>query len=157
MFRPSRESLRALRNAVKDYEDAVARVMHDDCIGAWKSKPTHYGMVRVPSNVSSAETEEHNPSLRQPPDSAFIEKTVADIPVFCSYLEKRLGLTDRDPQQFDPRWLAAEGLAESKGEFEDFLEPGTWSVFVARDPHTYAKTFKPTSQRRRQTAVFFLV
>ena len=51
---------------------------------------------------------------------------------------------DRDPQQFDSRWLTAEGLAQSKGEFEDFVEPGTWSVFLARDPDTYAKTYAPT-------------
>jgi hypothetical protein len=91
----------------------------------------------------------------QPPDSAFIEKAVADIPVFCSYLEKRLGLTERDPWQFDPRWLTAEGLAQSKGDFEDFVEPGEWSVFLARDPDTYAKTFKPTSPVDRSVGMSF--
>ena len=147
MFRPSEKSLHALLNAVKDYEGAVAWVMHDDCIAAWKAKPTSYGMVILPpdSAMSAEEIEKHNQSLRQPPDPAFIEKAVADIPVFCSYVEKRLGLTERDPQQFDPHWLTADGLAQSKGEFEDFLEPGTWSIFLARDPDTYAKTFKPTS------------
>jgi hypothetical protein len=151
MFRPSKESLRALLDAVKDYEGAVAWVMHDDCIGAWKAKPTSYGLVMLPPDtvMSSEEIEKHNQSLREPPDSAFVEKAVADIPVFCSYLENRLGLTERDPQQFDPRWLTAAGLVESKGEFEDFLEPGTWSVFLARDPAAYAKTFKPTSPTDR--------
>jgi hypothetical protein len=147
MFRPSAESVRELVKAVKDYEGAVAWVMHDDCIGAWKSKPASDGIVMLPPDrtMSSEEIEKHNQSLRQPPDGAFLEKAVADIPVFCSYLENRLGLTERDPQQFDPRWLTAAGLAESKGEFEDFLEPGTWSVFLTRDPDEFAKTFKPTS------------
>ena len=149
MFRPSEESFGALLNAVKDYEGAVAWVMHDDCIGAFKAKPTSYGMVRLPSEMSPQDIEKHNQSLRQPPDPAFIEKAVADIPVFCSYLEKRLGLTERDPQKFDPHWLTAEGLAQSKGQFEEFLEPGTWSVFLARDPDTYAKTSKPTSPKDR--------
>jgi hypothetical protein len=155
MFRPSEESFRALLNAVKDYEGAVAWVMHDDCIGAWKAKPTSYGLVQLPSDrsMSSEEIEKHNQSLRQPPGPAFIEKAVADIPVFCSYLEKRLGLTERDPQQFDPRWLTAEGLAQSKGEFEEFLEPGTWSVFLARDPDTYGTTFKPTSPTDRSLSI----
>jgi len=58
-------------------------------------------------------------------------------------------LTEHDPKQFDPRWLTAEGLAQSKGEFEDFFEPGTWSVFLAHDPNAYAKTFKPTSPADR--------
>jgi len=147
MFRPSEESFRALLNAVKDYEGAVAWVMHDDCIGAFKAKPTGQGMVRLPYSMSEQEIEKHNQSLRQPPDPAFVERAVGDIPLFCSYLEKRLGLTERDPQQFDPGWLTAKGLAESKGEFEDFLDPGIWSVFLARDPDTYAKTSKPTSPK----------
>jgi len=149
MFRPSYEAFTALLNAVKDYEGAVAWVMHDDCIGAFKAKPTSQGMVRLPYSMSEQEIEKHNQSLRQPPDAAFIENAVADIPAFGSYLEKRLGLTERAPQQFDPRWLTAEGLAQSKGEFEDFMEPGTWSVFLARHPDTYTKTFKPTSPTDR--------
>jgi len=153
MFRPSEESFRALLNAVKEYEGAVAWVMHDDCIGAFKAKPTSHGMVSLPSEMSPQDIEKYNQSLRQPPDLAFIEKAVADIPVFCSYLEKRLGLTERDPQQFDPRWLTAEGLAQSKGQFEDFLEPGIWSVFLARDPDAYAKTSKPTSPKDRSLSM----
>jgi len=157
MFRPSEESVRALLSAVGDYEGSVAWVMHDDCIGAWKAKPTSQGIVILPPDkaMSPAEIERHNQSLRQPPDSAFIEKAVADIPAFCSYLEKRLRLTERAPQQFDARWLTAEGLAQSKGDFEDFLEPGTWSVFLARDPDTYAKTFKPTSPVDRSVGMSF--
>jgi hypothetical protein len=100
MFRPSFESIHALLNAVNDYEGGVAWVMHDDCIGASKAKPTGQGMVRLPYTMSKEEIEKHNESLRQPPDATFIEKAVADIPVFCSYLENRLGLTERDPQQF---------------------------------------------------------
>jgi len=155
MFRPSLESIHALENAVKDYEGGVAWVMHDDCIGAWKAKPTGQGMVRLPYTMSKEEVEKHNESIRQPPDAAFIEKAVADIPAFCSYLENRLGLTERDSQQFDPRWLTVEGLAQSKGEFEDFVEPGTWSVFLARDPDTYAKTSKPTSPADRSLGMSF--
>ena len=155
MFRPSLESIHALLNAVKDYEGGVAWVMHDDCIGAWKAKPTGQGMVRLPYAMSEQEIEKHNQALRQPPEAAFIEKAVADIPVFCSYLEKRLGLTERDPQQFDTRWLTAEGLAQSKGDFEDFVEPGEWSVFLARDPDTYAKSFKPTSPVDRSVGMSF--
>jgi hypothetical protein len=154
MFRPSNEAFAALVSAVQDYEGAVAWVMHDDCIGAFKAKPAFQGIVRLPSNMSEQEIEKYNQSLRQPPDPAFTEKAVADIPVFCSYLEKRLGLTEQDPQQFDPRWLTAEGLAQSKGEFEEFLEPGTWSVFLARDPEMYAKTLQPTSPDDRCLGMF---
>jgi hypothetical protein len=67
--------------------------------------------------------------------------------------EKRLGLTERDPQRFDPGWLTAKGLAESKGEFEDFLAPGIWSVFLARDTRAYAKTFQPTSPADRSLSM----
>lgn len=147
MFRPSAQSFQALQDAVSDYEGPVAWVMHDDCIGAWKAKPEFYGMVVLPpgKTMSPEEIEKHNQSLREPPDMAFIEKAVADIPHFCAYLEQRLGLSGRQPKQFDPRWLTAEGLAQSKGEFEDFLEPGQWAIFLARDPDAFAKTNKPTS------------
>jgi hypothetical protein len=157
MFRPSEASIRALLSAVGDYEGPVAWVMHDDCIAAWKNKPTSQGLVMLPPDkaMSPEEIERHNQSLRQPPASAFVEKAVADIPAFCSYLEKRLALTEQAPQQFDPRWLTAEGLAQSKGDYEDFVEPGTWSVFLARDPDTYAKTFKPTSQVDRSVGLSF--
>jgi hypothetical protein len=132
-------------------------VMHDDCIGAWKAKSTFYRAAPLPSDkpMSPEEIEKHNQALRQPPDSDFIEKAVADIPAFCSYLEHRLGLTEHAPQQFDSRWLTAEGLAQSKGDFEDFFEPGTWSVFLARDPDAYAKTFKPTSPVDRSVSMSF--
>jgi|ERR1043166_9652816 len=76
MFRPSLESIHALLNAVKDYEGGVAWVMHDDCIGAWKAKPTGQGMVLLSYTMSKEEIEKHNESLRQPPDAAFIEKAV---------------------------------------------------------------------------------
>ena len=122
MFRPSEEIFTELLKAVKDYDGAVVWVIDDDCIGAWKAKPNLTGTVRLTTPVSDEEIRKHNEALRQPPDPEFIEKAVADIPVFCTYLEMRLGLKDREPQQFDPRWLTAEGLAQSKGEFEDFLE-----------------------------------
>jgi len=59
MFGSSEEPYGALLNAVKDYEGAVAWVMQDDCIGAWKAKPTSYGLVRLPpgSHISSQEIE----------------------------------------------------------------------------------------------------
>jgi len=64
-------------------------------------------------------------------------------------LEKALGLQEKPPIDFDPRWLTVEGLRKSRGEFEDFIEPGSWTVFLARDPDTYAKTYKPTSDADR--------
>src|SRR5262249_40983067 len=53
------------------------------------------------------------------------------------------------------RRLTAEGLAQSKGEFEDFLEAdsGSWSVFLARDPAAYGKTSKPTSSDDRSVSM----
>jgi len=155
MFRPSEEIFTELLKAVKDYDGAVVWVIDDDCIGAWKAKPNLTGTVRLTTPVSDEKIRKHNEALRQPPDPEFIEKAVADIPVFCTYLEMRLGLKDREPQQFDPRWLTAEGLAQSKGEFEDFLEAdsGSWSVFLARNPVPYGKTSKPTSTDDRGVSI----
>lgn len=81
------------------------------------------------------------------------QKAIADIPLFCAYLEQRLGLRKRAPTDFDARWLTREGLAQSRGEFDEFFEPGDWTVFLARDPNTYAKTFQPTSSADRSLSI----
>ena len=57
MFRPSAESVRALVSAVKEYEGAVAWVVHDDCIGARKAKPTSYGLIMLPPDKAMSREE----------------------------------------------------------------------------------------------------
>jgi len=144
----------ALLNAVEEYKGAVYWWMHDDCISPLAKKPEFIGLRRIPNpGLSEKELQEHNDALRRPPDPAFVQEAVADIPIFCAYLEKRLELTERPPQEFDAAWLTVVGLAQSKGEFEDFVDPGIWSVFLARDPNRYAKTFKPTSDVDRSLSM----
>jgi hypothetical protein len=94
-------------------------------------------------------------AVRNPPqvDPAFVKKAVADIPVFCAYLEQRLGLQERMPTDFDPRWLTREGLAQSRGEFDEYFEPGSWTVFLARDPSSYLETHQPTSPEDRRLSI----
>jgi hypothetical protein len=94
-------------------------------------------------------------AIRNPPkaDSEFVKKAMADIPSFCGYLEKTLGLEEKIPVDFDPQWLTRKGLAQSRGEFEEFVEPGDWPVFLARDPNVYAKTGKQTSQADRTLSI----
>lgn len=149
LFRPSNESFTALLRAVEEYQGAVVWQMHDDCIGAWPSKG---GFIRP---ILGTEEKKLYDSVRNPPqaDPAFVKKAVADIPVFCTYLEQRLGLQVRITTDFDPRWLTREGLAQSRREFEEFIEPGSWTVFLARDPNTYAKTFQPTSSADRSLSI----
>jgi hypothetical protein len=149
LFRPSNESFTALLRAVEEYQGAVVWQMHDDCIGAWPSKG---GFIK---RIPGTEEKKLEDSVRNPPqaDPAFVKKAVADIPVFCAYLEQRLGLQERITTDFDPRWLTREGLAQSRGEFEEFIEPGSWTVFLARDPNTYAKTFQPTSSADRSLSI----
>ena len=94
-------------------------------------------------------------SIRNPPkaDPEFVKKAMADIPSFCEYVEKTLGLEEKIPVDFNPRWLTREGLEQSRGEFEEFIEPGDWPVFLARDPKVYAKTGKETSQMDRRLSL----
>jgi hypothetical protein len=148
-FRPSNESFTALLRAVEEYQGAVVWQMHDDCIGAWPSKG---GFIKPILGTDKKKLED---SVRNPPqtDPAFVKKAVADIPVFCTYLEQRLGLQERITTDFDPRCLSREGMAQSRGEFEEFIEPGSWTVFLARDPSTYAKTFQPTSSVDRSLSI----
>lgn len=150
LFRPSPDSFMALLRAVDEYQGVVAWQMHDDCIGAWPSKPISVGLRRLEQDAQRLEEFARNPLK---PDPAFVKKAIADIPPFCAYLEQRLGLRERAPTDFDARWLTREGLAQSRGEFEEFFEPGDWTVFLARDPNTYAKTFQPTSSADRSLSI----
>lgn len=150
LFRPSTESYTALQRAVEEYEGAVVWVFHDQCIGAWRAKWTAYTPMS-PTELA----EKLDEAARNPPqaDPAFVKKAVADIPVFCAHLEQRLGLQERMPTDFDPRWLTREGLAQSRGELEEFFEPGSWTVFLARDPSSYSKTHQPTSPEDRRLSI----
>src|SRR6266496_799614 len=90
-------------------------------------------------------------AIQNPPaaDRDFVKRALADIPWFCMYLETALGLKEKSPRDFDPQWLTREGLAASRGQFEEFLEEGSWSVFLARDPEKYSSTLQPTSPEDR--------
>jgi hypothetical protein len=150
MFRPPIEDWTALYKGVGEYQGSVIWVMHDGCIAPMAAKPTLYAPI-------TSEEAKHNleDAIRNPPkaDPEFVKKAMADIPSLCGFLEKKLGLQDKNPVDFDQRWLTREGLAQSRTEFEEFFEPGSWSVFLAREPEVYAKTFAPTSPSDRHLSI----
>jgi hypothetical protein len=150
MFRPRVKDWAALREAIDQYEGSVVWVMFGDCITAMASKPTFIAPILSDEGMKKLED-----AIRNPPkaDSEFVKKAMADIPSFCGYLEKTLGLEEKIPVDFDPQWLTRKGLAQSRGEFEEFVEPGDWPVFLARDPNVYAKTGKQTSQADRTLSI----
>jgi hypothetical protein len=71
----------------------------------------------------------------------------------AAFLEARLNLSGEPSLDFDPQWLTREGLAASRGQFEDYSEPGSWTVFLARLPQQYSESFKPTSAQDRPLAI----
>ncbi len=161
MFRPRVEDWAALYQAVEQYQGEVAWVMHDGCIAAMPAKlfagyssfsgSSSPGWTFYPPITSEVEIKNLEEAIRNPPkpDPVLVKKAIADIPTFCGYLEQRLGLQEKASLDFDPQWLTREGLAQSRGEFEEFFEPGSWSVFLARDPKVYPKMSKPTSPADR--------
>jgi hypothetical protein len=149
-FRPKPETKMSLIAAVNEYEGDVVWVMHDDCIGAMPGKPTFYTPITTPEERSNFEVLARNPPQANP---EFVKRAMLDAPKFSAYLEQRLGLRDKPSLDFDPHWLTREGLAASRGEFEDFWEPGDRSIFLARNPEEYAKTSKPTSPIDRDLAL----
>lgn len=56
-----------------------------------------------------------------------------------------LGLRERIPIDFDPEWLTRDGLARSRGPFEDFLEPGPWSAILTPNPASFDVRVRPSS------------
>ncbi|SRR6266566_3158709 len=138
LFRPSIESFLALVRAVDEYQGSVVWQVSGNCIGAWPAKPTFYAPI-----LSDEDARRFEQAVRNPPkaDPVFVKRAVADIPALCAYLEKRLALTGVVPADFDPAWLSREGLAQSRGEFEQFYEP----VFLV----PYPKRFSSSADRRR--------
>jgi hypothetical protein len=149
LFRPKPDDFAALFAAVEEYQGDVTWTMYDHCIAAFPGKPGK--PVFITALPKAEDLKKLEQLLRNPPsaDPEFVKRAIADIPRFCDYLEKRLGLIEKPAQDFDPRWLTREGLLASRGQFEDYLEPGSWAVFLARRPGEYAKGSRPTSDADR--------
>jgi len=136
LFRPSPHDYFVLLMAPEQYQGPVFWNMSDGCIWASASRPRFISVEdfrgKTPEEIQSRWAE----LARNPPkaDPDFVKKALADIPNFCKYLESRMGLETRSPQQFDPFWLTREGLKTSKGEFEDFYERGSWIVQFRAEP-----------------------
>jgi hypothetical protein len=142
LFRPSTESYFALVRAVSGYQGAVVWQVIGNCIVALPAKPTFYAPTLTEEDGKRLEEAIKNPPK---PDPGFVKRAVADMPGLCSYLEKRLSLTDVVPQDFDPALLTREGLAQSRDEYADFYEPGDQPVYLGSGP----KTFRSSAGRQR--------
>jgi hypothetical protein len=133
-FRPRPDAFAALLAAMNQYQGQVAWSMHDNCIGAFPSRP---GFINHTESVESLKYALANPPKADP---EFVKRAVADIPTFCKYLEAALGLKEKGPVDFDPEWLTRDGLARSKGPFEDFLERGPWTAILTPNPDSFDMT-----------------
>jgi hypothetical protein len=144
-FRPKPGAYMKLIGLLESYRGAAYWSMCDANISAYKRKPTFQGMIAITSEEVRQKLEKEFAELLTP-DPDFVQQCVEDIPALCAYIEKQLGLEGVAPTDFSEAWLTAEGLAHSRGEFEDFLDRGSHLPYLARDPDRYAKDFKPTSE-----------
>lgn len=141
LFRPSPEAVLPLYQVIDEYKGGVVWSMVDDCISAFPAKPTFYSL---PTNADGSPMNQQQmmemleKAAKAHADPAFVAKAMQDAPQFCAWLEKRLGLEQKAPQQFDPQWLTREGLASSRGPYEEFFEPGSWSVVLSAHPDQIA-------------------
>jgi hypothetical protein len=149
LFRPKLEVVSSLLAAVNDYSGDVSWSMSHECITAVPGTPgkhAHYAALPTPEDLKKLEELPRNPPQANP---EFVKRAMDDVPRLSAYLEQRLGLAGKPSLDFDPQWLTREGLAASRGPFEDYLEPGSWSAFLARKPQEYARTSQPTSPADR--------
>ncbi|MCU1253757.1 MAG: hypothetical protein JWM83_56 [Candidatus Angelobacter sp.] len=130
LFRPKPEEMSSLIAAVNGYKGDVIWAMGESCIYAMPFKTTF---------VTS--------------ETGFVNRAMLDAPRLSAYLEERLGLAGKPSLDFDPQWLTRDGLAASRGQLEEFWEPGSWTVFLARKPQEYARTASPTSTTDRPLAM----
>lgn len=144
-FRPKPGAHLKLIDLLEGYAGVAYWSKVDANISAYKRKPTFQGIIAITSEEVKQQLEKEDKELLTP-DPDFIQRCVEDIPALCAYIEKQLGLEGVAPTDFSEEWLTAEGLAHSRGEFEDFHDRGTHIPYLARDPDRYAKDFKPTSE-----------
>jgi hypothetical protein len=148
LFRPKPEMMSSLIAAVNEYKGDVIWVMDEDCISAMPGTPGGLGLTAPPIR-----TVEQPAPIPLRADAEFVKRAMLDVPRLSAYLEERLGLSGKPSLDFDPQWLTREGLAASRGQFEEYFEPGSWTVFLARKPQQYAGKFKPTSAHDRSLAM----
>jgi hypothetical protein len=159
LFRPGLEVFSSLIAAVNEYSGDVIWSMSDECITAVPGTPgkiaRHLVAPPVAASLPVEDLKKFEELARNPPqaDPEFVKRAMLDAPRFAAYLEQRLGLKDKPSIDFDSQWLTREGLAASRGQYEDYLEPGSWSVFLASSPQEYAKTSRPTSDRDRSLSI----
>src|SRR6266853_615694 len=156
LFRPKPEMRSALMAAVNAYKGEVIWTIDEDCISAMPGTPTMLRLVAPPM------TPEERESLREKykllpftplkADAEFVKRALFDAPRLAAYLEERLNLSGKPSLDFDPQWLTREGLAASRPQVEDYWEPGSWTVSLARKPQEYAGKLEPTSTRDRSLA-----
>ena len=156
LFRPTPEMRSALMAAVNAYKGEVIWEIDEDCISAMPGTPGATRIIAMPMTPEEGERfrEEHKLLSFTPlkADAEFIKRAMLDAPRLAAYIEERLGLAGKPSFDFNPQWLTREGLADSRGQFEDYWEPGSWTVFLARKPQRYAGKFEPTSAQDRPLA-----
>jgi hypothetical protein len=140
LFRPKPEAFVTLVNAARAYQGGVIWELHDNCISAFASQPGYVGFTRSGKNDDSVDMDDllkkFEEIAKNPPkaDPEFVKKALADIPQFCRFLDEKLGLKDKEPQQFNSQWLTKAGLRKYPTGNEDFMEGGSWSVALSREP-----------------------
>jgi len=150
LFRPKPKEMVSLIAAVGAYKGDVSWVMEDDCIVAIPEMPP---FVAPPITADEAERLKWLAQALPQRDADFLKRAMLDAPRLAAYIEERLGLAGKPSFDFDPHWLTPEGLASSRGEFEDYWEHGSWSVFLARKPQDYEQELQPTSPYDRPLAM----
>ncbi|HEU4416262.1 MAG TPA: hypothetical protein VFT65_15855 [Candidatus Angelobacter sp.] len=149
LFRPKPQQMDSLIAAVRAYKGTVSWWIEDDCISATPA------MLDLPTG-STAEDEEKRRAILEKqlhPDAEFIQQAMRDALSLAAVIEARLNLRDKPSLEFDPEWLTREGLASSRGQFEDYWEPHAWKVSLARNPQEHRGTLDPTSAHERHLAI----
>jgi hypothetical protein len=135
LFRPKPEFWRDLLAAIENQNGPVFWQFNGSCLAAYPRKLTFVAPITSPEDIREMMRRTED-AQRNPPkaNSEFVKKAMADIPRFCAYLEDRLALVRKEPKQFDIGWLTKQGLRSHPAQFEDFLEPGSWSVALSKNP-----------------------
>jgi hypothetical protein len=126
LFRPSPQHVRELWSAIQGFEGHTQWHGVDHCLVPFSGRA-----LLAPSMAAAFTT-----PLHETPLSAQVneEEVSSDLEQLAIQIEKQLGLRDVSPMPFSDWLLTKEGLRQSRGPFEDFLDGGQRLAYLIVDP-----------------------
>lgn len=135
LFRPSPKQVRELWSVISGFKGHTQWHGVDNCLVAFSGQE----FLALPTATAFRTPLHITPLTAQVTE----EEANSDLEQLAIEIEKQLALRDVAPTSFSDWLLTKEGLRQSHGPFEDFLEGGQRLAYLIVDPKS-SEVFTPT-------------